>query len=393
MKINRRNLLKSGVLSIGGMAVAPYLRAGAFANAPLPLDAAGRIYYSPMVREYFLDEMPEFKSMIRIGANENPYGPPPSAREAIMKAVADGGGNRYSWQEMAVLVGNIAEKEGVAPENIMMGPGSSDLLEKTALVLCADGGNVVSADPTYMSLIRVAESVGASWKAIPCKADWSHDLAAMEKAVDKDTKLVYVCNPNNPVGSVTDTQALMDFCSRVSEKVPVFVDEAYLELAQGATGSMVSLLNKNKNVIIARTFSKIMGMAGLRVGYIAGLKPTLDQIQKITRGGMGISFTSIMAATAALGDTGFQEMTAAENRKVKDYLCSNLKAMGYDYIPSYTNFVIFPIEMNGKEFLKKMSDKGIAVRTFDILNKPWCRVSIGTMDEIKQFAGTLKGLA
>ncbi len=393
MKINRRNLLKSGVLSIGGMAVAPYLRAGAFANAPLPLDAAGRIYYSPMVREYFLDEMPEFKSMIRIGANENPYGPPPSAREAIMKAVADGGGNRYSWQEMAVLVGNIAEKEGVAPENIMMGPGSSDLLEKTALVLCADGGNVVSADPTYMSLIRVAESVGASWKAIPCKADWSHDLAAMEKAVDRDTKLVYVCNPNNPVGSVTDTQALMDFCSRVSEKVPVFVDEAYLELAQGATGSMVSLLNKNKNVIIARTFSKIMGMAGLRVGYIAGLKPTLDQIQKITRGGMGISFTSIMAATAALGDTGFQEMTAAENRKVKDYLCSNLKAMGYDYIPSYTNFVIFPIEMNGKEFLKKMSDKGIAVRTFDILNKPWCRVSIGTMDEIKQFAGTLKGLA
>ncbi len=393
MKINRRNLLKSGVLSIGSMAVAPYLRAGAFANAPLPLDAAGRIYYSPMVREYFLDEMPEFKSMIRIGANENPYGPPPSAREAIVKAVADGGGNRYSWQEMAVLVGNIAKKEGVAPENIMMGPGSSDLLEKTALVLCANGGNVVSADPTYMSLIRVAESVGASWKAIPCKADWSHDLEAMEKAVDKDTKLVYVCNPNNPVGSLTDTQALMDFCSRVSEKVPVFVDEAYLELAQGATGSMVSLLNKNKNVIVARTFSKIMGMAGLRVGYIAGLKPTLDQIQKITRGGMGISFTSIMAATAALGDTGFQEMSAVENRKVKEYLCTNLKAMGYDYIPSYTNFVIFPIEMNGKEFLKKMSEKGIAVRSFDILNKPWCRVSIGTMDEIRQFVSTLKGIA
>ncbi len=393
MKINRRNLLKSGVLSIGGMAAAPYLRAGAFANAPLPLDAAGRIYYSPMVREHFLDEMPDFKSMIRIGANENPYGPPPSAREAIRKAVADGAGNRYSWQEMTTLVSGIAEKEGVAPGNIMMGPGSSDLLEKTALVLCADRGNVVSADPTYMSLIRVAESVGASWKAIPCKADWSHDLEAMEKAVDKDTKLVYVCNPNNPTGSVTDTKALMDFCSRVSEKVPVFVDEAYLELAQGATGSMVSLVNKNKNVIIARTFSKIMGMAGLRVGYVVGLKSTLDQIQKITRGGMGISFTSIMAATAALQDTGFQEMSAVENQKVKEYLCTNLKAMGHKYIPSYTNFVIFPIEMDGKAFLKKMSDKGITVRAFDILNKSWCRVSMGTMDEIKQFVTTLKGIA
>lgn len=393
MKINRRDLLKTGILSMSSMAVAPYLRAGAFGNAPLPLDAAGRIYYSPMVREHFLEEMPAFKSMIRIGANENPYGPPLTAREAITNAVAGGAGNRYSWQEMAVLVGKIAEKEGITPKNIMMGPGSSDLLEKTALVLCADGGNVVSADPTYMSLIRVAESVGASWKAVPCKPDWSHDLEAMEKAIDKDTKLVYVCNPNNPVGAVTDTAALMDFCSRVSEKVPVFVDEAYLEFADGATGSMVSLLNKNKNVIIARTFSKIMGMAGLRVGYLAGLTSTLDTIQKITRGGMGISYTSIMAATAAVDDAGFQKMSASNNAEVKEYLCANLKSMGYQYIPSYTNFVIFPISMGGREFLGKMNEKGIAIRSFEIANKPWCRVSIGTMDEIKQFVGALKDMA
>ncbi len=391
MKINRRDLLKTGLLSMGSLTLAPYLRAGAFPETALPLDNAGRIYYSPMVREHFLDEMPAFKTMIRIGSNENPYGPPVSAQNAVAKAVT--GGNRYAWQEMFALINGIAEKEGVTRENIMMGPGSSDLLEKTALVLFAKGGNVVSADPTYMSLIRVAESAGATWKAIPCKPDWSHDLEAMEQAIDKDTKLVYVCNPNNPVGSVTDTAKLMDFCSRVSEKVPVFVDEAYLEFAQDATGSMVSLLNQNKNVIIARTFSKIMGMAGLRIGYIAALPSTLAEIQKITRGGMGISLTSIMGATAALADTEFQTLSATRNDEVKSYLYESLTALGYSYIPSYTNFVIFPIATEGKTFLSKMSEKGIAVRSFEIQNKPWCRVSMGTLDEIKQFVGALKDMA
>ena len=377
---------------MGGMAVAPYLQAGAFGDAPLSLDAKGRIYYSPMVREHFLDEMPAFNSMLRIGSNENPYGPPMSSREAIKNSIEGGAGNRYSWQEMAVLVDKIAKKEGVAKENIMMGPGSSDLLEKTALVLC-QGGNVVSADPTYMSLIRVAEAVGANWKAIQTKPDWSHDLDAMEKAVDKDTKLVYVCNPNNPMGSLTDVKKLVDFCSRVSEKVPVFVDEAYLEFADGATESMVKLVAQGKNVIIARTFSKAMGMAGLRVGYLVAKKSTLDTIQKITRGGMGISYTSIMAATAALDDQAFEASCVKNNKEVKDHLCKGLKELGYKYVPSYTNFVIFPISMNGKDFLGKMAAKGVSIRSFEIQNKSWCRVSIGTMDEIKQFLTVLKTIA
>lgn len=385
--------MKAGVLSISGMAGAPYLRAGAFAGQPLPLDETGRIYYSPLVREYLPDKTAVWKSTIRIGANENPYGPPPSAREAVVGAIAAGVGNRYIWQDMETLTGKIAEKEGVGRSSIMMGPGSSDLLEKTALVFCAGGGNIVSADPTYMALIRVAESVGASWKAVPCRDDWSHDLAAMEKAVDRDTRLVYVCNPNNPVGTVTDQKALVDFCSRVSEKVPVFIDEAYLEFAQGATASMVPLLSENKNVIIARTFSKIMGMAGLRVGYLVGLSSTLNRIQKVSRGAMGISHTSVLAAIAALGDTGFQEMSVRKNDEVKQYLYSGLKLLGYHYIPSLTNFVIFPVGAGGSEFLAGMGEKGITVRVFDIQGKPWCRVSMGTMEEIRQFTAALKEMS
>ncbi|QRR03832.1 pyridoxal phosphate-dependent aminotransferase [Dyadobacter sandarakinus] len=392
-KIDRRNLLKSGLMAIGGMTLAPHLSMGAFTNAPLLLDPERRIYRSPMVREHFLPS--DFKApkiVARLSSNENPYGPPMSAQKAVADSVKNG--NRYAWKEMYDLIDKIAKKEGVPADHIMMGPGSSDLLEKVALVLFMNGGNVVSADPCYMSLIQVAKSVGATWKAVPCTADWSHDLKAMEAAVDKDTKLVYVCNPNNPTGAITKGSDLLDFCSRVSEKVPVFVDEAYIELAVGAdTQSMVSLLTQKKNVIVARTFSKIMGMAGIRVGYMAAQPAFLERINKITRGGMGISYTSIFAASASLDDQEFQGSTRKLNHEAKQYLYENLDKMGYKYIPSYTNFVLFPVSMPGKELLTKMTAKGISIRSFDIQNKPWCRVSIGTMDEMKAFVGALGQLS
>ena len=393
-KMDRRNLLKSGLMAIGGMTLAPHLSMGAFSNAPLSLDPENRIFRSPMVREHFLpNDFKAPKIIAKLNSNENPYGPPMSAQKAVADSVKNG--NRYAWKEMYDLIDKIAKKEGVPADHIMMGPGSSDLLEKVALVTFMNGkGNIVSADPCYMSLVQVAKSVGATWKPVPCTADWSHDLKAMEAAIDSETKLVYVCNPNNPTGAITKGQDLIDFCSRVSEKVPVFVDEAYIELAVGAdTQSMVSLLSQKKNVIVARTFSKIMGMAGIRVGYMVALPTYLAGINKITRGGMGISYTSIFAASASLDDNQFQDSTRKMNHEAKLYLYENLDKLGYKYIPSYTNFVLFPISITGKELLTKMSEKGVAVRSFDIQNKPWCRVSIGTTDEMKSFVGALNQLS
>ncbi|MCA0365013.1 MAG: histidinol-phosphate aminotransferase family protein [Bacteroidetes bacterium] len=383
-KLNRRNWLRKGLLTLGTVGAAPHLFEGAFANTPLQLDKNNNIILSPNAKEYLINSEGLPKGIFaKLNANENPYGPPMSAQNAIKEAVV--GGNRYAWKEMADLIGKISKKEGVSPDHIMMGPGSSDLLEKVAIVLFMKGGNIVSADPTYMSLIKVAESVGAKWKAVPCKNDWSHDLKAMEAAIDSETKLVYICNPNNPTGALTDAQELEDFCSRVSEKVPVFIDEAYLELADGKTKSMVSLLGKKKNVIIARTFSKVMGMAGIRVGYVAALPSFLEDINKITRGGMGISYTSILGATAAIDDKEFQDMSIKLNAEAKEYVYTELKKMGYSYIPSYTNFILFPINMDGKDMLKKMTEKGVGVRAFQIQGKNYCRVSIGTMDEMKLF--------
>ncbi|MFT4736957.1 MAG: histidinol-phosphate aminotransferase [Cyclobacteriaceae bacterium] len=390
MKTSRRQLIKSGLLTIGGLTIAPHLSFSESWRAPVALSSDGNALYSPFFEEYISTAFPEVEKTLlaKLNANENPHGPSPMAVKAHEKGSIKG--NRYAWRELFDLIDKIATKEGVAAENVMMGPGSSDLLEKFGMVLHMQGGNIVSADPAYMSMIRVAESVGASWKGVKLSDDWSHDLVAMEEAVDEDTKLVYICNPNNPTGSLTDASQLKEFCKRVSKKVPVFVDEAYLEfLPEKEQMSMVSLVSEGYNVIIARTFSKIHGMAGLRVGYAVALKETLEGIQKITRGGMGISYPSIMAALAAMDDVDFQTESRDRNTEAREYVTSHLTKRGYDYVPSVTSFVLFPIEMEGEPFLKKMLDQGVGVRSFKIYDKNWCRVSMGTMDEMKIFVNAL----
>lgn len=387
--INRRDWIRKSMLTAGGAMALPYFGLAETPRMPLQLDAKGNAIYSPFFKEYLPNlesGMPDL--VAKLNANENPYGPSPMALEAFKNAAA--GGNRYAWMELFQLMGKIADFEGVQSKNIMMGPGSSDLLEKTAMVLFMNGGNIVSADPAYMSLIRVAESVGATWKPVPLKEDWSHDLKAMEEAIDADTKLVYICNPNNPTGTITQHQELVDFCSRVSQKVPVFVDEAYLWfLEDGAKKSMVSLVNEGKDVIIARTFSKIHGMAGLRVGYIVAQESTLDKLQNITRGGMGISYPSVYAAMAAMDDVAFIDKSRTLNAECREYIYNSLDQMGIEYVPSHTSFLIFPIEMEGKSFLDKMTELKVGVRAFEFMGENWCRVSMGTMDEMKMFTAAL----
>lgn len=388
--LNRRAWLKRGALTAAGAMVMPHLSFGETPMVRPQIDAQGRTLYSPFFKEFNAEFFPDTaKLLAKLNANENPYGPSPKAVEAFNSATTLG--NRYAWKELFDLMGKIADKEGVKLENVMMGPGSSDLLEKTAMVLFAEGGNVVSADPSYMSLIKVAQATGASWKPVPLKKDWSHDLKGMEEAIDENTKLVYICNPNNPTGSMTDHAELVDFCSRVSEKVPVFVDEAYMGfLEDGDKKSMVSLVAQGKDVIIARTFSKIHGMAGLRVGYIVALESTLGKIQDITRGGMGITYPSVFAASASMDDVAFQEKSRKLNAECREFVYATLDKMGYEYIPSSTSFILFPIEMEGKQFLEKMTALGVGVRAFDIMDQNWCRVSMGTMEEMKLFATALQ---
>ncbi len=387
--LSRRKYLRNSALGLGAAFIAPHIGISESSVRSIKIDADGNFAYSPFYKEYIPNNWIDTDVLAaKLNANENPHGPSPLALEALRSNAYKG--NRYAWRELFDLMEKIATYEGVTQKNVLMGPGSSDILEKTAMLYFEDGGNVVSADPAYMSLVKVAQAMGAEWKAIPLKSDWSHDLDAMEAAIDTDTKLVYICNPNNPTGTITDAKKLRDFCSRVSEKVTVFVDEAYLDfLDDPMASSMVDLVAEGKDVIIARTFSKIHGMAGLRVGYGIATEETIEKFQSVTRGGMGISYPSVFAAMASMDDRAFLAKSRKLNTASRDYTYATLKEMGHEPVPSYTSFMIFPIEMEGKAFLKEMYDLKVGVRSFQFMDKTWCRVSMGTMDEMKLFTDAL----
>jgi histidinol-phosphate aminotransferase len=332
--------------------------------------------------------MPELKA--RLLANENPWGPSPKARLAIMDGAKTG--NRYQHEAADSLRKMIAEFEGVSEDHILLAPGSSDVLEKMAIMHFMNGGNLVAADPAYMSLIKTAMAMKADWKKIRLTDTWAHDLEGMAKAVDKDTKMVYICNPNNPTGTLTDSDDIRAFIRKVAtDETTVFVDEAYLEfLPDYKSKSMVSMIKEGKNVVVARTFSKVHGMAGLRIGYGVMLPEMLEKVNTIWRGNMSLCKTSLLGAMASLEDTEFQKMSVKSTADARTQTVAGLTRLGFKPVPSHTSFMIFPISMAGKPFLDAMFTKGVGVRAFDIFGADYCRVSMGKPEEMELFLTALE---
>jgi histidinol-phosphate aminotransferase len=380
-RINRRQLLRTGAFLAAGSTLAPV-----FSMAEVPPVrniVEGRLNISPLYQE-FIANASDVAVRARLNSNENKFGPSPRALKAIVDQAS--AGNLYGWKAIASLRQKIAEREGVSEDHILIGPGSTDFLEKFGMACFMNGGNLVSADPTFMTLIRVAEAVGAEWRNIPLTKNWSHDLPAMEKSIDKNTKLVYLCNPNNPTGTLTDFSDMLSFCERVSRNTPVFVDEAYMEFLKPGTGtSAVELIKKGSDVIVARTFSKIYGMAGLRIGYVVGQPETLERVAKLSFTGMGISNTSLAAAMASLEDDDFVTMCREKHNEIRQFTADGLRSLGYDPVPSYTSFMIFPIHSSGQGFLNEMRSKGVEVRAVNIGGQPYCRVSLGRKEEMEIF--------
>ena len=383
---SRRNWLKQGALLAGGLISAPALYQQAKARTAFGM--------APYQGRYHLTENyhiapPDFSKVeVRLLANENPYGPSPKAIQAIAESASKG--NRYVYNSSKIMEEMVAEKEGVTPDHILLAPGSTDILEKTAIISCMHGGNVISADPAYMSLVNTSQSVGATWKNIPLKSDYAHDLDAMASAIDGETKLVYICNPNNPTGTITPTEDIKAFVRKVDGKAPVFIDEAYIELAMDPkVTSAVGLVQEGKDVIIARTFSKLHGMAGLRIGYMVAQPERVKMIKDMVRTEMGISVTSMEGAMASMKDKEFQNKSMTLNQECREYTMGELKKQGFTPYPSYTSFILFPIDMPTDMMMEAMLNKGIGIRTYDLDDKPYCRVSMGTMDEMKRFTKSL----
>lgn len=383
-QMNRRNWLKSSAFLAGGLT---------FFTGSLHqiLAAPSRAFRKRITDESIaLAAPPELKA--RLFANENPFGPSEKAKKAIQEATATS--YQYPFADIKMLAGNIADYEGIKTENILMGAGSSPLLLAAAMHFSKSGGNIIAGDITYADLPERAEDFNGKWVKVPLTAEYKLDLDAMEKKIDGNTALVYICNPNNPTGTVLDTTKLKAFCERVSKKVPVFVDEAYIDyMPDPKSATLIDCVKKGQNVIVARTFSKLYGFAGLRVGYAIAQPAMIETLTKYTSGAGSISATSAKAALVSYQDQTFLQDALQKTLASKKFLYETLKKEGYEYIPSSTNFVMFPIRMDGEKFTNEMMKRGVGVRFWKFNNKDWCRVSIGRMDEMQAFADAFRQLS
>ena len=327
--------------------------------------------------------------MIHLDKNENPYGISPLAFKALKESISDG--NRYLVSTTtANLYQKLADREKLEVKNFLVTSGSIEVLGLTSIYASRNSGSVICPYPTFATLPNNCKNLGMELINVPIRGDKIIDLEAMKSKIKADTKLVYLCNPNNPTGTILDAKILRDFVEEVSQKTMIMVDEAYFEFLNQSVSDMVK---NNKNVLISRTFSKVYGFAGLRVGYIIGHVDTIKDMAKYqASGSMGVSRISMNAAIAALDDKDFLAMYLKKNREAADYTYKALIDLGIGAVPSQANFVMFPIDSYKGTFAKDMADKKILLRDdFKELNgNKWGRVSIGTMDEMKAFLDAFK---
>lgn len=387
-QLNRRSWIKSGAVLAGSLAFFTG-DLNLLANAPEAGNLATEAVEFESDEAFFQQAVAEVKA--RLSANENPFGPSEKAKAAIREALDMS--YRYSFSS-GELSAKIIAFEGLKPGTVSIGAGSSPFLKAGANYFSKGGGTIITGDPSYNDLPSEAAQLGAKVIKVPLTADYKLDLVAMEKAIDADTKLVYLCNPNNPTATIVDTAALKAFISRVSKNVPVFVDEAYIDYVKDPQSvTVIDCIKQGMNVIVLRTFSKLYGFAGLRIGYMVAQPEMLATLNKYTEGGMSISCLSMKAALASYQDRAFMDHTLTKTLASKNFLYETLKKEGYDYIPSEANFVLFPIKMEGRKFAQEMGKRGVSIRSWQFAGKDWCRVSIGTMDEMKAFATAFTEIA
>jgi histidinol-phosphate aminotransferase len=251
-------------------------------------------------------------------------------------------------------------------------------------------GETLVAEPTYFDFVYYAENVDCPLHSVPLTDNFEHDLQAMEKRITPNTNLVYICNPNNPTGSITPGDKMRSFCARASKKVPVIIDEAYHEYVEDESyASMIDLVRAGQNVIVTRTFSKIFGLAGLRVGYGMGHPDIIQELEKIERNFAPVAWLSLNAALASYKNVEFAQYVREKNKEVKSYLYQELKSLGLTYILSQTNFVLFRVNRDSQEMFKEFEDRNVLIRAFNFNRENWIRVSLGTLEEMQAFVSVL----
>ncbi len=327
-------------------------------------------------------------AVIKMASNENTLSPSRRVISAIKTNL--GSLNRYPDGGCFYLKKELSNKLRLKPENIIVGNGSDELIVLALKAFTSGGDEVIIAKPTFL-IYEIASMIeGVKIRTVPLR-NFRYDLGGMAKCLNKNTKMVFIANPDNPTGSFVTRGEIDWFLRKVKKNTIVFFDEAYYEFARNVRGYPDTLKYlKKKNIIITRTFSKIYSLAGLRVGYGLAKKELCEAMNKV-REPFNVNSLAQVAAEAALKDNSFVSKTLKLTNEGKDYLYRNLKSLGYDYVKSATNFVLTNIGRNSKSIYEKLLRKGIIVRQMS----PWglngfIRVTIGSMRENRRFIRALK---
>lgn len=328
------------------------------------------------------------KNVIKLASNENPLGPSPKAAEAIRGYASKinfypDGGSYY-------LKKALGEKLGVKEENIILGNGSDEIVSLVTRIFLQKGDEAIMGDPSFLMYKIDAQLSRAKVASIPLK-NFRLDLSEMSKAIGPKTKLIFISNPNNPTGTIITEDEAEHFLRDVPPRILTVFDEAYYEYVEDTNyPQSIDLLDKNSNIIILRTFSKIYGLAGLRVGYGVGSPEIIGLLNK-ARPPFNVNSLAQVAALASLEDEDQVNRSKSLVREGKEFLYSNLRKLKVFFIPTEANFILIKIGKKAKDVEAQLLKKGIIVRGMRAYNLPhYIRVTIGTKPQNEEFIKNLQ---
>lgn len=317
---------------------------------------------------------------VMLGSNENPLGPPPKAVEAMQQAVLQA--NRYPDSDSFALKNALAQKHGVSRSHLLIGNGSDEVINLLMRTVLTPDDEIVLSQYSFIVYKLVAQAIGVKRTVVPAKADYSNDLAAMAAAVTDKTKMIILDNPNNPTGAMVSQQAFDAFMQRVPPHVIVISDEAYDDYVEAEDfPQTLPYLQQDRWIVIMKTFSKIYGLAGLRIGYALVPQVLVDAANRI-RAPYNVNAISQAAAVAALRDTEHVRKSRAVNAQGKRYLYNAFAELGLTYIPTQGNFILIDCQRDAAPIAQYMLGAGVIVRPVRGYGLPHhLRISIGTQDQ------------
>ena len=326
-------------------------------------------------------------SIIKVASNENPFGPSPLAIAAMQKAIA--GVNLYPDGNAFYLKQKLAAKLGVETNNLVLGNGSNEIIEFVTHALLAPGADVVVSQYCFAIYPIVAKMFGANLVIIPAK-NYGHDLPAMLKAITPKTRIVFVANPNNPTGTLAPREEVIQFVNDIPDDVLLVMDEAYIEFLNDAVDLVPLIrLGARKNLILMRTFSKIYGLAGLRIGYGIANAELISALEKI-RQPFNINLLAQAAALAALNDDEHVRKTRQNNFSGLQFFEKAFRELKLEFVPSFANFILVHVG-EGQKVFDAMQKHGVIVRPMGGYQLPeWIRISVGTPEENERSLKVLK---